>query len=40
MSRKFDYLGDVQVFPTLVEHGSFNAHSWLWQGPHPTNPWP
>lgn len=25
MSRKFDYLGDVEVFITVVEHGSFTA---------------
>ena len=25
MSRKFDYLGDVEVFLAVVEHGSFTA---------------
>ena len=25
MSRKFDYLGDVEVFTAVVEHGSFTA---------------
>ena len=25
MSRKFDYLGDVEVFIAVVEHGSFTA---------------
>ena len=25
MSRKFDYLGDVEILITVVEHGSFTA---------------
>ncbi len=25
MSRKFDYLGDVEVFLAVVEHGSLTA---------------
>ena len=25
MSRKFDYLGDVEVFIAVVEHGSFTG---------------
>lgn len=25
MSRKFDYLGDVEAFMAVVEHGSFTA---------------
>lgn len=25
MSRKFDYLGDVEVFMAVAEHGSFSA---------------
>ena len=29
MSRKFDYLGDVEVFIAVVEHGSFTAAALL-----------